>query len=147
MLALPTQCSLLHDTRAWHVSYLRQVLAFSTRVHNIGCAPFVIGVPSGYTPGCFDTIGNINPDHVEGDVIRLPDGCPPMAPPPPPPLSKGRRVGDASASDDQQLPPFNPQRRPGSDGGDKQRKRLATDAWPRRLNTSNGHYSGSTKAR
>jgi len=50
------------------------VLAFSTRVHNVGCAPFVIGVPSGYQPGCFDTIGNTNPDYVEGDVIRLPEG-------------------------------------------------------------------------
>ena len=54
--------------------YMRQVLAFSTRVHNVGCAPFVIGVPSGYQPGCFDTIGNTNPDYVEGDVIRLPEG-------------------------------------------------------------------------
>ena len=32
--------------------YMQQVLAFSTQVHNIGCAPFVIGVPSGYEPGC-----------------------------------------------------------------------------------------------
>ena len=28
-----------------------QVIAFSTQVHNIGCGPFVIGVPSGYEPG------------------------------------------------------------------------------------------------
>ena len=31
---------------------MEQVLAFSTRVHNIGCAPFVIGVPNGTTQGC-----------------------------------------------------------------------------------------------
>jgi hypothetical protein len=30
---------------------MRKVLRFSTRVHNVGCAPFVIGVPSGYQPG------------------------------------------------------------------------------------------------
>ena len=28
-----------------------QVIAFSTQVHNVGCGPFVIGVPSGYEPG------------------------------------------------------------------------------------------------
>ena len=41
---------------AWCV---QQVLAFSTQIENIGCAPFVIGVPSGYEPGGFDTIGTI----------------------------------------------------------------------------------------
>ena len=41
---------------AWCV---QQVLAFSTQIENIGCAPFVIGVPSGYEPGEFDTIGTI----------------------------------------------------------------------------------------
>lgn len=29
----------------------QQVLAFTTRVHNIGCAPFLVGVPNGSTPG------------------------------------------------------------------------------------------------
>ena len=38
---------------------VQQVLAFSTKVENIGCAPFVIGVPSGYEPGGFTTIGTI----------------------------------------------------------------------------------------
>ena len=30
---------------------IRKVIAFSTQVYNIGCAPFVVGVPSGYEPG------------------------------------------------------------------------------------------------
>ena len=75
----------------------RKVLRFSTRVHNIGCAPFVVGVPSGYKPGCFDVIGNNN-------IIG---NCPPETPPPPPspptsppssPPSGQRRLGTESSS-------------------------------------------------
>jgi hypothetical protein len=75
----------------------RKVIRFSTRVNNIGCAPFVVGVPSGYAPGCFDVIGTNN--------IRL--SCPPETPPPPPspptsppssPPSGQRRLGTESAS-------------------------------------------------
>ena len=89
----------------------RKVLAFSTRVRNIGCAPFVVGVPSGYAPGCFDTIGN----RWEGDGSHLED-CPPRPAPPPPSLPSG--------------------------GGSMRGRRMAGAT-----NTSNGHYSGSTKAR
>ena len=56
----------------------RKVLAFSTQVHNIGCAPFVVGVPTGNTKGCWDD-GN--------PWRRIQDGCPPFSPPSPGPPS------------------------------------------------------------
>ena len=118
----------------------RKVLRFSTRVHNIGCAPFVVGVPSGYKPGCIDTTGNINDDDDDWPGQRIGSNCPPATPPPPP--SPGQRR--LATNDAQQPPPsFDPRRQPNPDGsyawGDNQ--------WKGGFNTSNsfnngdGHYS------
>ena len=82
-------------TYAW---CMQQVIAFSTQVHNIGCAPFVIGAPSGYDPGEFDTVGNACPP------FTRPDLCPKSPPSPPSSPPSGRRLS--------------------SDGGDDQRKQL-----------------------
>eukprot|EP00964_Phaeocystis_antarctica_P046130 scaffold26606_cov50-Phaeocystis_antarctica.AAC.1 len=89
---------------------VQQVLRFSTRIHNIGCAPFVVGVPSGYKP---DT--------------AFPSPPPPSPLTPPPSLSGQRRLSTDGASATQQPPPsFDPRRRPNPDGsyawGDNQRK-------------------------
>eukprot|EP00964_Phaeocystis_antarctica_P079241 scaffold49364_cov48-Phaeocystis_antarctica.AAC.2 len=119
----------------------RKVLRFSTRVLNIGCAPFVVGVPSGYKPGCIDTTGNINDDDDDWPGQRIGSNCPPATPPPPPspptpppPLPGQRRLAADGASDAQQPPPsFDPGRRPNPDGsyawGDNQ--------WKGGFNTSN----------
>lgn len=84
---------------------IRKVIAFSTQVHNVGCGPFVIGVPSGYEPGQFDVIGN---------------ACPPFSP-----CQGGRRL----SSDEADAPPRRGQQnlsRGGSQptGGYTSRRRL-----------------------
>ena len=105
----------------------RKVLAFSTQVHNIGCAPFLVGVPNGSTPGCFDD-GNPIRDRFDEFIALNPEGCPPFSPPTPtPPPSP---------------PPFNQQRRLRSDGGDNQRERPGSDARLMSNTSQYGHYSG-----
>jgi len=113
----------------------RKVLRFATRVHNIGCAPFVIGRPDGWcgfqcNPDC------ARPDTVQvclGDCARK---CAAVA------ARDGRRLGTDSPSDEQQPPPS-------LDGSSPSGESM----WEGGFNTSNsfkngnGHYSGSTKAR
>ena len=105
------------------------MLRFSTRIHNIGCAPFVVGVPSGYKP---DT--------------AFPSPPPPSPLTPPPSLPGQRRLSTDGASDAQQPPPsFDPRRRPNPDGsyawGDNQRKGGFNTS--NSFNNGDGHYSNT----
>ena len=130
---------------------VQQVLRFSTRIHNIGCAPFVVGVPSGYKPGCIDTIGNANDDDDDWTSQSIGSNCPPATPPPPPSpptpppsLPGQRRLSTDGASATQQPPPsFDPRRRPNPDGsyawGDNQRKGGFNTS--NSFNNGDGHYS------
>ena len=104
---------------------VQQVLRFSTRIHNIGCAPFVVGVPSGWN----------------GSGTSFP---PPSPPTPPPSLSDQRRLSTDGVSATQQPPPsFDPRRRPNPDGsyawGDNQRKGGFNTS--NSFNNGDGHYS------
>jgi len=74
----------------------RKVLAFSTRVQNIGCAPFVIGPPSGYNFSDLDTASpwDANSDTDAGaQVVSQPAGRRLSSDPSSGPSSNGRWVG------------------------------------------------------